>query len=426
MRDVHLYLLSAFCLSSAVLAAPTERRTGSFKVQRRRVARRSLGGGAAELGKAYGKYGFDVPAALSNKTSTPISLALGDAGDTIGTQVDDGNNSEVDDDAGNIRADTEEGDASFSAPVTIGGQPLIMNFDTGSSDTWVFSTALPAKQQALGHTIFDPAKSSTFKPLAGASWQITYGDKSTAGGTVGLDIMDVGGAKVESQAIELATSVSASFLRQDHNDGLVGLAFPALNTVKPQKQKTFFQNILPSLDLPVFTANLRHHEVGAYEFGKIDDSQFEGPLTYTPVDTSIGHWMVESKSFAVGDGKPQTNPNATPAILDTGTTLILADDPVVDAYWGQVEGAQMDEEEGGITFPCRTQLPDFHIALGPSYVATIPGDLMNWQRLGPGTCFGGMQSNNGGSIQIYGDIVFKSQFVVFHGGNNSLGFAPHK
>ncbi|KAI4277202.1 MAG: hypothetical protein L6R38_005484 [Xanthoria sp. 2 TBL-2021] len=414
MRGIHLYLLSAISLSSAVLAAPTKPGKGSFKIQRRRISARSLNGGAAELGRAYRKYGWDVPAALSDKSSTHKSLALGDPKDQ-------------DDDAGNIPADEEEGDVSFLAPITVGGQPLMMNFDTGSSDLWVFSTSLPAEQQALGQSIFDPAKSRTFKPLQGASWKITYGDKSFARGTVGIDTVDIGGAKVEGQAIELATTVADSFLEDTKADGLVGLGFGSLNTVKPQKQKTFFENVMPSLDKPVFTANLRHHELGSYEFGKIDESQFEGPITYTPIDASDGFWQIESKSFAIGNGETQTNPNATPAIIDSGTTLILADDDVVKAYWSQVEGAEVNED--GVTFPCNTQLPDFHIALGPTYMATVPGDLMNYMRVSNGArgvCFGGLQSNSGGSKQIYGDVLFKSQFVVFDGGNKTLGFAPHK
>ncbi|KAI4244838.1 MAG: hypothetical protein L6R42_010332, partial [Xanthoria sp. 1 TBL-2021] len=136
---------------------------------------------------------------------------------------------------------------------------------------------------------------------------------------------------------------------------------------------------------------------------------------------------IESKSFAIGNGETQTNPNATPAIIDSGTTLILADDDVVKAYWGQVKGAEVNED--GVTFPCNTQLPDFHIALGPTYMATVPGDLMNYMRVSNGArgvCFGGLQSNSGGSKQIYGDVLFKSQFVVFDGGNKTVGFAPHK
>ncbi|KAL8655668.1 MAG: hypothetical protein Q9226_002955 [Calogaya cf. arnoldii] len=415
MHGIHLYLLCAISLSSAVLAAPTKAGKGSFKIQRRRISARSLSSGAAELEKAYRKYGWDVPAGLIKNVSTHTSRALGDP-------------AEEDDDTGNIPADEEEGDVSFLSPIIIGGQPMMMNFDTGSSDLWVFSTNLRPDQQKRGHSVFDPTKSRTFKPLQGASWEITYGDKSNANGIVGTDTVDIGGATVESQAIELASFVSNQFLEQTNADGLVGLAFGTLNTVKPKKQKTFFENVMPSLDKPVFTANLRHHELGSYEFGRIDDSQFKGPLHYISIDDSRGHWQIESKFYAIGDGEKRDNQKSTPAIMDTGTTLILADDNVVKAYWNQVDGRQFNKD--GVTFPCNTQLPDFHVALGPTYMATVPGDLMNYQRISndgvKSRCFGGMQSNKGGSLQIYGDIIFKSQFVVFDGANKTVGVAPHK
>jgi hypothetical protein len=40
-------------------------------------------------------------------------------------------------------------------------------------------------------------------------------------------------------------------------------------------------------------------------------------------------------------------------------------------------------------------------------------------------CFGGVQAI-ASNLQIYGDIMFKSQFVAFNGGNNSIGMAPHQ
>ncbi|KAL8812427.1 MAG: hypothetical protein Q9223_000342 [Gallowayella weberi] len=410
MHRICIYFFCILFLSSATVAAPAKLRKRSFKIQQRRIVARSPADGVRDLGKAYRKYGWTVPEALNSKVSTTHTLALGDP--KTGTNDEDGDN-----------ATTEEGDASFLSPIKIGGQPLMMNFDTGSSDLWVFSTSLEP-QQTRGHSVFDPSKSSTFKPLQGASWSITYGDKSSASGKVGTDTVDIGGAVVEGQAVELATTVSDSFVQDANSDGLVGLAFGTINTVKPQPQKTFFENVQASLDKPVFTANLRHHELGSYEFGRIDDSQFEGSITYTPVDPSHGFWQIESKSYAVGDGEVRTNPNASPAIVDTGTTLILADEDVVKSYWSQVEGAKMEEE--GITFPCKSQLPDFHIALGATYMATVPGELINFQRVNRGTCFGGLQSNNGGKLQIYGDVLLKSQFVVFDGEQKAVGFAPHK
>jgi aspergillopepsin I len=96
---------------------------------------------------------------------------------------------------------------------------------------WVFSSELPTAQRQ-GHDFYDPSKSSTAQELKGASWKITYGDGSGASGNVYLDTVNVGGVTVTSQAVELASKISAQFQQDEANDGLLGLAFSSINTGK--------------------------------------------------------------------------------------------------------------------------------------------------------------------------------------------------
>ena len=63
--------------------------------------------------------------------------------------------------------------------------------------------------------------------------------------------------------------------------------------------------------------------------------------------------------------------------------------------------------------------------LGREFMATIPGELINYQGVGGGRCYGGLQSSQGQPIQILGDILFKAVFVVFDARGPAIGFAPH-
>jgi hypothetical protein len=78
-----------------------------------------------------------------------------------------------------------------------------------------------------GHTIFRLSNSSTFKASPGQTWNIRYGDGSTASGIVGIDDIDLGGLKIRGQAVELAAHLSESFFA-DSSDGLLGLGFVRL------------------------------------------------------------------------------------------------------------------------------------------------------------------------------------------------------
>jgi hypothetical protein len=353
--------------------------------------------------------------ATSSKAAAPKST--GTAGASTNSTLGAG--------TGVVTNTPEQGDVEYLSPISIGGQTIVMDFDSGSSDLWVFNTQLPAATQQ-GHTNFDPTKSTTFKMLTGSSFSISYGDGSGAAGNVGTDTVNIGGATVTSQAIELATAVSGSFVTDTQSNGLVGLAYSKLNTVKPAQQKTFFDNAIPTLAMPVFTADLRAAAPGAYTFGAIDSTRFNGSLTWAAVNTTQGFWQFSSSKFQVGTGAVMDLAGGQ-AIADTGTTLMLTNAAIVNAYYSQVNGAVNNQTVGGVTFPCNTALPDLSVDVGGNYMAVVRGNDIKFAPVDNAgtTCFGGLQAINS-DLQIYGDIMFKSQFVAFNGGNNTIGMAPHQ
>ena len=410
-------------LSTLVASSPftfEKRALSSFKVERVPNVKFTGHNGPRELSKAYRKFNFTLPEGLEDvieaqktaKSKTKRSrlgkkwwsrpggsdheegdgvfLGGGDfSGDHDGNSRSGSGNkgkgsANSSEESGAVTATPEDGGVEYLCPVTIGGQSLTLDFDTGSSDLWVFNSQLSAAD-LQGHSSFDPSKSSTFSVLQGATFMIEYGDGSAAAGDVGTDVVNVGGAIFDKQAVELAEEVSSSFISDTDSDGLMGLAFSTLNTVQPQQQKTFFDNIKSTLAEPLFTADLRNGAVGAYEFGTVDSSKFTGDLAWIPVDSSSGFWEFTSTKFAVGGGQPKTSTASGTAIADTGTTLLLADPSVVTGYYAQVQGAKMDQQEGGYVFPCSATLPDLEIDIGGVYMAKISGADINFSPVGGGS-----------------------------------------
>jgi hypothetical protein len=149
----------------------------------------------------------------------------------------------------------------------------------------VWSTELSQQIQSQGeatHSIFDPTKSSSFNKVAGSTWKISYGDHSSASGTVGTDNVTIGGLTIKNQAVELANQLSAQFVSDTGSSGLLGLAFGQINTVQPTAVKTPVENMIAQSDIPadmeLFTAYLGSWRDAAepdkgesfYTFGFID------------------------------------------------------------------------------------------------------------------------------------------------------------
>lgn len=382
---VSLLAASMASASAVPAAAPSQ---GSFELHQVRTTNAKVNGPMA-LARAYAKFGRDVPQylmeAIERKKITKREH-------------------------GSAPAESVQGDLEYLVPVDIGTPPqtLKLDLDTGSSDLWVFSSETPSAY-SRGHTLYTPGRSSTSRKLSGASWDIKYGDNSTSSGDVYMDKVTVGNLTVKSQAVESAQQVSAVFV-SDPSDGLLGLAFSKLNTVRPQKQKTWFDNIKPSLDEQLFVADLRHNAEGSYTFGAIPAEA--SPLYYTPVDKSRGLWEFSTDT---------QSGHISNAIADTGTTLLLIPDDMVKDYYSGISSARNDRLEGGIIFDCSEDLPDFSFEIGNGTI-TVPGSYINYAE-DNGICFGGIQSSSDIGISVFGDIAIKAAYVVFDDANSRLGWA---
>ncbi|KAL2262150.1 hypothetical protein VTK26DRAFT_2312 [Humicola hyalothermophila] len=372
--------------------------------------------GARSVCRTYLKYGIPVPDYLIQAVAnTDAEL---DAADRA-QRRDSGS-------APAVPIDPEI-DIAYVTPVSIGTPPQTLNLDidTGSSDLWVFSSLTPPSQMR-GQEIYTPDESSTAKELAGHTWSIMYGDGSNSRGIVYTDNFTVGGLTVGAQAVQCAQQVSSSFTSETQLDGLLGLGFSSLNTVSPEGQLTFFDNAKPNLEEPVFTADLKFHDTGSYDFGFVDPEKYTGEITYVPVNPDPGYWLFASSGWAVGSA------NFTSAtingIADTGTSLVYLPPTILTSYYRQVPGATNSAYYGGFVFPCSAELPPFTFGVGEARI-TIPPSYISYARVSPtsSTCFGGLQSSSSLGINIWGDVALKAAFVVFDGGDSPrIGWANKK
>ena len=289
-------------------------------------------------------------------------------------------------------------------------------------------------QAGSGHIIFDPSKSSTFTNTSGSTWKISYGDGSSASGTVGTDNVTIGGLTIKDRTIELANQLSAQFA-SGAGDGLLGLAWDTINTVTPTPAKTPVDNLISQSDITkgLFTAHLGSwrdsatgsNPVSFYTFGYIDqsvvqDSGVSAPY-YTPVDNSRGFWMFNSTSATINGQSVARTGNT--AIADTGTTLALIDDATAKAIYAAIPGSTYDSTQQGYLFPSNTQpsqLPVVTFAVGDQQFA-VPKEALAFADAGNGMVYGGIQSRGTMTFDILGDTFLKGIYAIFDQTNVQFG-----
>jgi hypothetical protein len=280
-----------------------------------------------------------------------------------------------------------------------------------------------------GHNVYQPSKSSTYQELTGKSWTIQYGDGSTASGTCGSDTLNVGGLSIQNQTVESATKLSTQFA-QGTGDGLLGLAFSTINTVvdangQPDPAATPVENMISQGDIPTdaqlftsaFYSQRDANPDSFYTFGYIDQdlvTQSGSDISWVDIDDSQGFWSFPSASATINGQQITSSGGNNTAIADTGTTLALMSDEVVDALYKQIPGATYDSSQQGYIFPTSVtvdQLPDFSVAVGDvqfviqkEALAFALADNSHW--------YGGVQSRGTMTFDILGDVFLRNIYAV--------------
>ncbi|KAL8292136.1 hypothetical protein RQP46_001602 [Phenoliferia psychrophenolica] len=303
-----------------------------------------------------------------------------------------------------------QSDLEYVVDVKIGtpGVTLALDFDTGSSDLWVWSSEYKGSGSSQ-HTIYNPANSSTAKKQTGLTWKISYGDGSMASGDVYKDVVTLGSITIPDQDATPLNRPSINTVAKS------GQSDPASTPVENMINEKLITN-------PIFTVKLtKGGQDGFYTFGEIDTSVTSNPILYAAVDNSQGFWSFASSTFTI-NGESQTLDGGS-AIADTGTTLMLLPDSAVEAIYKQIDGAKLDSSQGGYVYPSSSTVPALTFAVGDNFFTLNSADFAYGEADSSGMVFGGVQSAGDLGFSIFGDVFLKSVYVVFDQGATRIGMA---
>ena len=206
-------------------------------------------------------------------------------------------------------------------------------FDTGSSNTWIWSSQCQTHACARKHR-FDSSKSSSFSDSDDGTGSdevtIRYGSGSISA-SLGEDEFTVDNIIIHKQTFGSVFEESGLAFELCDMDGIIGLALPGMSVEKETlldqalKQHTF--------NAPMFTFALYAGKFAAHShitFGVLDESLYTGDL-YTSNVYGENYWEIRALAIKV-NGIEIGNCKIEPCkiAVDTGTSTISG--PVQDIH----------------------------------------------------------------------------------------------
>ncbi|GJD12522.1 Cathepsin D [Galdieria sulphuraria] len=331
--------------------------------------------------------------------------------------------------------------------IQVGGQPIYVQIDTGSS-----TLVVPLIQQEQSYL-------ATLRLVE----QIPAISKFAAPAPV----VKLAVPKMETVDSSLREySVQATFAGADTETanflvgkaaGVLGLAYSSLSC-NPTCISPVFHQLVESFSLPNIFSVLINQDIGAFVVGGVNSSLYEGPIEYSSLaneqnpqfyDVTIESVQVNSNSLSI----PSFN-----AIVDTGTTLIVASPYIFDALkeyfqtnFCNVPGLCPSSSNPGVTWfgtdYCvnltpeeLSQLPDIEfslaggvtLSLGPEHYMFHVSSNNIFSAASGSYCLGIQPSSQNlgptsdGNEMILGNTLQLKYYLVFDRENKRIGFAKGK
>ncbi|KAF9164281.1 hypothetical protein DFQ26_001626 [Actinomortierella ambigua] len=306
---------------------------------------------------------------------------------------------------------------TFSLSIGSPPEPFSVIVDTGSPDLFIPG---PSCTTCAGHKTYDHQKSETAVELD-QKFEIEFDDDSKVQGDAYLETVTIGEFKAENQTIGVATQYSTTMAPdQFPADGLLGLAFESLSTLKasPLVQTLFSQG---QLDEPVFSLKLASEKSELF-LGGANGDLFTGEITYTPV-VNASFWTVTLDSIDVSQKSVFSDRKA---IIDSGSSLIVLSPSDAEVFFGNIAGARPSPVagEGFYAYPCDPP-PTVSLTFNGRSFDIAPDNLnLGVEYAGGNYCVAGIRGGKSGEEAILvGAPFMMSVYTVFDFGNEQVGFA---
>ncbi|GJE85515.1 acid protease [Phanerochaete sordida] len=327
--------------------------------------------------------------------------------------------------------DIEANDVGYIATVQLGTPPQDFKIlmDSGSADFWVGGEQCQSTEggDCGNHTFLGTQSSSSFVD-SGKQFAVTYGSGAVQGDII-TDNVNIAGLALNQHTFGVTTQETDDFAADTVPfDGLMGLA-----------QSLLSEQGVPTPVESLASAGLISDAITSFKISRLADEKNDGEITFGGLDqtkfdpaTLVTFDNVNQQGFWEGS-MPSVTVNGQDlglqgrtAILDTGTTLVIAPDADAAAVHAAIPGAKSDGQ-GGFTIPCTTTA-SVALTFGGQSFAIDPRDLL-FAPVDPtdltGDCVSGISSGQiGGATEwLVGDVFLKNAYFSTDTGKNQISLA---